>query len=64
MSEIGFAETGSEATLEKAEKLVREAAAKGANIVLLQELLRHRIFARDMILNIWILPQHRRRIRR
>ena len=38
MSEIGFAETGSEATLEKAEKLVREAAAKGANIVLLQEL--------------------------
>ena len=38
MSEIGFAETGSEATLAKAEKLVREAAAKGANIVLLQEL--------------------------
>ena len=39
MSEIGFAETGSEATLAKAEKLVREAAAKGANIVLLQELI-------------------------
>lgn len=38
MSEIGFAETGSEATFAKAEKLVREAAAKGANIVLLQEL--------------------------
>ena len=34
MSEIGFAETGSEATLAKAEKLVREAAAKELDIVI------------------------------
>ena len=53
-----------EETLDKAEKLVREAAAKGAQIILLQELFETPYFCQNHNPDYQELAPHWRRIRR
>lgn len=50
-----------EENISKAEKLVREAAAEGANIVLLPELLKRHIFAKKEITIIILLLLRQKR---